>query len=31
MALGTNKTLIWNQVDTGTAPVDPPGWVEVAA
>jgi hypothetical protein len=30
-ALGTNKTLIWNQVDTGTAPVDPPGWVEVAA
>lgn len=31
MALGTNTTLIWNQVDTGTAPVDPPGWVEVAA
>ena len=31
MALGTNKTLIWNQVDTGTAPVDPPGWKEVAA
>jgi hypothetical protein len=30
-ALGTNKTLIWNQVDTGTAPVDPPGWQEVAA
>jgi len=30
-ALGTNTTLIWNQVDTGTAPVDPPGWVEVAA
>ncbi len=30
-ALGTNKTLIWNQVDTGTAPVDPPGWVEIAA
>ena len=32
MELGTNtNTLIWNQVDTGTAPVDPPGWVEVAA
>ena len=30
-SLGTNKTLIWNQVDTGTAPVDPPGWQEVAA
>jgi len=30
-SLGTNKTLIWNQVDTGTAPVDPPGWVEIAA
>ena len=32
MQLGTNTNiLIWNQVDTGTAPVDPPGWVEVAA
>jgi hypothetical protein len=31
MSLGTTKTIIWNQVDTGTAPVDPPGWVEVAA
>ena len=32
MELGTNtNTLIWNQVDTGTAPIDPPGWVEVAA
>ena len=29
--LGTIKTIIWNQVDTGTAPVDPPGWIEVAA
>jgi len=29
--LGTIKSVIWNQVDTGTAPVDPPGWVEVAA
>jgi hypothetical protein len=32
MQLGTNTNiLIWNQVDTGTAPIDPPGWVEVAA
>lgn len=32
MQLGTNTNiLIWNQVDTGTAPVDPPGWVEIAA
>jgi len=32
MELGTNTNiLIWNQVDTGTAPIDPPGWVEVAA
>jgi hypothetical protein len=31
MSVGTTKTIIWNQVDTGTAPVDPPGWVEVAA
>jgi hypothetical protein len=22
--------LIWNEVDTGTAPVDPPGWQEVS-
>jgi len=25
MALGTNRTLIWNQVNTGTAPT----WTEV--
>ena len=29
MATGTLRTLIWNQVNTGTAPVDPPGWQEV--
>ena len=29
MAEGTNRTLIWNQVNTGTAPLDPPGWQEV--
>jgi hypothetical protein len=26
---GSLKTLIWNQVNTGTAPVVPPGWQEV--
>jgi len=29
MAEGTIRTLIWNQVNTGTAPLDPPGWQEV--
>jgi len=29
MAQGTLRTLIWNQVNTGTAPVVPPGWQEV--
>ena len=24
-----NNVLIWNEVNTGTAPVDPPGWQEV--
>ena len=24
------NVLIWNEVDTGTAPVDPPGWQEVS-
>jgi len=29
-ALGTaTNVLIWNEVNTGTAPVDPPGWQEV--
>ena len=29
MASGSLKILIWNQVDTGTAPIVPPGWQEV--
>jgi len=29
MATGSLKTLIWNEVNTGTAPVVPPGWQEV--
>jgi hypothetical protein len=29
MAEGTIRTLVWNQVNTGTAPLDPPGWQEV--
>jgi hypothetical protein len=29
-SLGTaTNVLIWNEVNTGTAPVDPPGWQEV--
>ena len=31
MGITSVNPLIWNQVDTGTAPVDPPGWQEVAA
>ena len=31
MSLGTaTNVLIWNEVNTGTAPVDPPGWQEVS-
>jgi len=30
-SLGAGSALIWNDVDTGSAPLDPPGWVEVAA
>ena len=30
MAQGTLGTLIWTEVNTGTAPIDPPGWKEVA-
>jgi len=31
MGLGTaTNVLIWNEVNTGTAPVDPPGWQEVS-
>jgi len=28
---GSGSALIWNEVDTGSAPLDPPGWQEVAA
>ena len=31
MAQGSGSALIWNEVNTGTAPIDPPGWTEVAA
>jgi len=30
MAEGSVKNVIWNPVDTGNAPIDPPGWKEVA-
>jgi len=29
--VGSGSALIWNEVNTGTAPIDPPGWQEVAA
>jgi len=31
MAQGNGSALIWNEVDTGSAPITPPGWREVAA
>jgi hypothetical protein len=31
MAQGNGNALIWNEVNTGSAPIDPPGWQEVAA
>ena len=31
MGKGSGSALIWNEVNTGTAPIDPPGWQEVAA
>ena len=31
MEQGSGSALIWNEVDTGTAPITPPGWQEVAA
>ena len=31
MNQGSGNALIWNEVDTGSAPLDPPGWQEVAA
>jgi len=30
-SLGAGTALIWDEVDTGSAPLDPPGWVDVAA
>ena len=29
MATNSANALIWNEVNTGSAPLDPPGWVEV--
>ena len=29
MSLNSANALIWNDVVTGSAPIDPPGWVEV--
>ena len=29
--LGSGNALIWNQINTGSAPIDPPGWREVVA
>ena len=29
MALNSANALIWNEVNTGSAPIDPPGWQEV--
>jgi len=29
--VGSGNALIWNEVDTGSAPIDPPGWREVVA
>jgi hypothetical protein len=31
MGQGSGNALIWNEVNTGSAPIDPPGWQEVAA
>lgn len=31
IAQGSGSALIWNEVNTGTAPITPPGWQEVAA
>jgi hypothetical protein len=31
MNQGNGNALIWNEVNTGSAPIDPPGWQEVAA
>ena len=29
MSINSANALIWNEVNTGSAPIDPPGWVEV--
>ena len=31
IATGSGNALIWNEVNTGSAPIDPPGWREVVA
>ena len=31
MNLNSANALIWNQINTGSAPIDPPGWREVVA
>ena len=31
MNQGSGSALIWNEVNTGSAPIIPPGWQEVAA
>jgi len=30
-AVGNGNALIWNEINTGSAPIDPPGWREVVA
>jgi len=30
-AVGSGNALIWNEINTGSAPIDPPGWREVVA
>jgi hypothetical protein len=29
--VGSGNALIWNEINTGSAPIDPPGWREVVA
>ena len=31
MNINSANALIWNEVNTGSAPIDPPGWREVVA
>jgi len=31
MTVGSGNALIWNEINTGSAPIDPPGWREVVA